>query len=87
MKTVNFPVTVLVLVLLILSSAVIDSCGPCEARAGEEWVQAVEPRTWNFPRDHGAHPSYRTEWWYFTGNLSDDSDRQFGYQITFFVSG
>ena len=87
MKTVNRPVTALLLVLLLLSSAAIDSCGPCEAQAGEEWLQAVEPRTWDFPRDHGAHPAYRTEWWYFTGNLSDDSDRQFGYQLTFFRFG
>jgi predicted secreted hydrolase len=61
MKTVNLPVTVLLLVLLLLSSTAIDSCGPCEAQAGEKWVQAVEPRDWNFPRDHGAHPAYRTE--------------------------
>ena len=87
MKTVNLPVTVLLLVLLLLSSTAIDSCGPCEAQAGEEWVQAVEPRDWNFPRDHGAHPAYRTEWWYFTGNLSDESDRHVGYQLTFFRFG
>jgi predicted secreted hydrolase len=78
---------VLVLLLLALSSAAINGCDPCGAQAGEEWLQAVEPRTWNFPRDHGAHPAYRTEWWYFTGNLSDDSDRQFGYQLTFFRFG
>ncbi|MGB7920199.1 MAG: hypothetical protein WCF40_09075, partial [Desulfobacterales bacterium] len=23
-----------------------------------------------FPADHGAHPGYRTEWWYYTGNLA-----------------
>ena len=87
MKTLNLQATVLVLLLLVLASAVIDSCGPCGARAGEEWLQAVEPRTWNFPRDHGAHPAYRTEWWYFTGNLSDESDRHVGYQLTFFRFG
>jgi predicted secreted hydrolase len=78
---------VLVLLLLALSSAAIDGCDPCGAQAGEEWLQAVEPRNWNFPRDHGAHPDYRTEWWYFTGNISDDSERQFGYQLTFFRFG
>jgi len=87
MKNWNLQCSVLVLLLLALSSAAIDSCDPCGAQAGEEWLQAVEPRTWNFPRDHGAHPAYRTEWWYFTGNLSDDSDRQFGYQLTFFRFG
>ena len=87
MKTSNVQCAVLVLLLLALSSAALNGCDPCGAQAGEEWLQAVEPRTWDFPRDHGAHPAYRTEWWYFTGNLSDDADRQFGYQLTFFRFG
>jgi len=37
-----------------------------------------------FPRDHGAHPDYRTEWWYITGSLRDDAGRALGMQITFF---
>ncbi|MGI9330425.1 MAG: lipocalin-like domain-containing protein [Gammaproteobacteria bacterium] len=36
------------------------------------------------PRDHGPHPDYRSEWWYFTGNLSADDGREFGFQLTFF---
>jgi predicted secreted hydrolase len=36
-----------------------------------------------FPRDHGAHPKFRTEWWYVTGNASA-ADRIFGFQLTFF---
>jgi predicted secreted hydrolase len=36
-----------------------------------------------FPRDHGAHPGHRIEWWYVTGNL--DSERgPLGFQVTFF---
>ena len=57
---------------------------------GEEaagWKQAVGPRAWEFPRDHGAHPEYRTEWWYFTGNLADSSGTRYGYQLTFFRQG
>ncbi|MGE0797939.1 MAG: lipocalin-like domain-containing protein [Lautropia sp.] len=33
-----------------------------------------------FPRDYGAHPAYRTEWWYVTGWL----DGRIGFQLTFF---
>jgi predicted secreted hydrolase len=55
--------------------------------AADDWKQAVGPRTWQFPRDHGAHPEYRTEWWYFTGHLADDSGSRFGYQLTFFRQG
>ncbi|WP_231402358.1 carotenoid 1,2-hydratase [Caenimonas aquaedulcis] len=38
-----------------------------------------------FPRDHGAHPAFRTEWWYVTGALRS-GDREFGFQVTFFRS-
>lgn len=37
-----------------------------------------------FPDDHGAHPRFRQEWWYFTGNLNTADGRQFGVQLTFF---
>jgi predicted secreted hydrolase len=41
--------------------------------------------SWSFPRDHGSHPNYWTEWWYFTGVLTT-ADREFGYQFTVFRS-
>jgi predicted secreted hydrolase len=37
-----------------------------------------------FPQDHGAHPEYRTEWWYLTGWMQDQDRRPLGIQITFF---
>lgn len=37
-----------------------------------------------FPADHGAHPAYRTEWWYVTGWLRTDAGEDLGFQITFF---
>ena len=46
--------------------------------------RALTPKPFAFPHDHGAHPSYRTEWWYFTGNLAGSAGRRFGYQLTFF---
>jgi predicted secreted hydrolase len=36
-----------------------------------------------FPRDYGAHPAYRTEWWYITGQ-AQSGGREFGFQLTFF---
>ncbi|HZE61587.1 MAG TPA: lipocalin-like domain-containing protein [Burkholderiales bacterium] len=41
---------------------------------------AARPRPLVFPRDHGAHPEFRSEWWYVTGWL----DGPLGFQITFF---
>lgn len=57
------------------------------ATYGADWRQAVEPWTWSFPRDHGSHPDFRTEWWYFTGNLEDAAGKRYGYQLTFFRQG
>ena len=39
-----------------------------------------------FPTDHGAHPDYRTEWWYVTGWLRTEDGRDLGFQVTFFRS-
>ncbi len=53
----------------------------------DSWRAAEGPRAWAFPQDHGAHPDYRTEWWYFTGNLRDARGLRYGYQLTFFRQG
>ena len=37
-----------------------------------------------FPEDHGSHPDFRTEWWYWTGHLRDGRGHRFGFQLTFF---
>jgi predicted secreted hydrolase len=53
----------------------------------EAWARATEPRELLFPADHGPHNEYRTEWWYYTGNLMDADGGEYGYQLTFFRSG
>lgn len=55
-----------------------------EGSGVEGFARAFGPRSFDFPRDHGQHPEYRNEWWYFTGNLADAQGRRFGYQLTFF---
>ena len=54
------------------------------SKADEGFARALEPMTFQFPRDHGAHPEYQIEWWYYTGNLRADDGKAFGYQLTFF---
>jgi len=63
--------------------------GPAEKAhaAADGWRRADTPRTWRFPRDNGAHDAYKTEWWYFTGNLSDDEGARYGFELTFFREG
>ena len=52
----------------------------------EGYARAMEPRPFRFPEDHGPHPDFRTEWWYWTGNLETEDGRAFGYQFTVFRS-
>jgi predicted secreted hydrolase len=40
--------------------------------------------TLRFPADHGAHPQFRTEWWYVTGWLRTAGGKDLGFQVTFF---
>jgi predicted secreted hydrolase len=51
------------------------------------WQVAEPGWRYEFPRDHHAHENFRTEWWYFTGNLTTDRGRRFGYELTFFRQG
>ncbi len=51
------------------------------------WQQALAPRPLVFPRDHGSHPDFQTEWWYVTGILAAGDGREFGYQFTIFRHG
>lgn len=56
--------------------------------ASAAWAEvayaSVTPRPLTFPRDHGAHPDFRTEWWYLTGWLDAPNAEAFGFQLTFF---
>lgn len=48
------------------------------------FAKAVDPINFNFPTDHGPHEKFKTEWWYFTGNLTTATNKKFGYQFTIF---
>ena len=68
----------------------VEGAGPARAVevAGSPAVAdypAVDPGyRLKFPRDHGAHPAYRTEWWYVTGWLRTGRGEDLGFQVTFF---
>jgi predicted secreted hydrolase len=67
--------------------AIVEALAPSNPDGFE---RALAPRRFEFPADHGPHPGFRTEWWYWTGNLrarqADGSSRRFGFQLTFFRS-
>ena len=55
--------------------------------APEHFRSVLGPQPLTFPDDHAAHPGYRSEWWYFTGNLDGPDQRRFGFQFTLFRFG
>jgi len=64
--------------------ATISVTGALGADEVSGFARAAGPRAFSFPRDHGPHPEFRTEWWYYTGNLRARDGRHVGFQLTFF---
>jgi predicted secreted hydrolase len=54
------------------------------APSGPRFAEVKPGIAFVFPRDHGAHPGYRTEWWYVTGWLDGPDGTHRGFQVTFF---
>src|SRR5258708_7317395 len=46
--------------------------------------EALPGYRYQFPRDHFDHPEFRTEWWYYTGNLRSEKGRRYGIELVFF---
>ncbi len=66
-----------------------------EKKYGASIVEALSDNTGNFtkadkirefifPDDKGPHPGFKTEWWYYTGNLNDKNKMHYGFQLTIF---
>ena len=82
--------------IIVLMAGIIQGCQSRPAEITE--VQSVglagqtdvgfdrvtAPLEFSFPKDHGPHLGYQTEWWYYTGNLQTAEGQRFGYQLTFF---
>ncbi|HSL60515.1 MAG TPA: lipocalin-like domain-containing protein, partial [Desulfotignum sp.] len=83
-------------VLMLMTVLIFPGCAPeapdridiaralSDTRGTECFDRVTAPRPIVFPDDAGPHDTFRTEWWYYTGNLTTDSGRHFGYQLTFF---
>jgi len=53
--------------------------------AGFRVADTIVP--FHFPADHGAHPNFRTEWWYLTAALAAATGEEYGVQFTLFRQG
>lgn len=69
-------------ILFILLLCLIQAAGA----APPTYPPVTPQRTLAFPADFGAHPDYRTEWWYVTGWLNTPDGKPLGFQVTFFRS-
>lgn len=73
--------------LALLLSMLLQLFSAAPALAGPPVFSSVVPgKSLNFPRDFGAHPDFRTEWWYATGWLQTPDGKPIGFQVTFFRS-
>src|SRR5688500_711263 len=75
-----------ILLCVILASSWILGPIPAVSLGTEQshFRDAVSGYAFEFPRDHGSHDEFRTEWWYYTGHLATEDGRNFGYELTFF---
>ncbi|MFP5213704.1 MAG: lipocalin-like domain-containing protein, partial [Acidobacteriota bacterium] len=78
LKSVALTLAAAIAVLLVLASTANPEDSGYPAITG--------PCRMSFPADHGPHPDYRTEWWYYTGNLTAGNGAAYGFQLTFFRS-
>ncbi|MEA2339559.1 MAG: hypothetical protein QOE82_3566, partial [Thermoanaerobaculia bacterium] len=52
-----------------------------------QFQPALPGYEFSFPRDHGTHDEYKTEWWYYTGHLETEAGKRYGFELTFFRVG
>ena len=72
-------------VVSLLFGAEPRSARPAGDTAG--FRQALPGHHYDFPRDHFNHPEFRTEWWYYTGNVRSAGGNRFGFELVFFRQG
>src|SRR6059058_5468333 len=59
----------------------------CVLHSASDFQPALPGYDFSFPRDHGSHDEYKTEWWYYTGHLETDAGKRYGFELTFFRVG
>jgi predicted secreted hydrolase len=70
-----------------VAAAVLVCTASAQSPSNAGWEIALPGYRIALPRDDYPHYKFRTEWWYFTGNLRTADGRAFGYQLTFFRHG
>jgi len=73
--------------LLYLHGAIVSLAQAEDDSSKVAWRSAEPGWMYEFPRDHGPHRAFKTEWWYATGTLAGPNGDDFGFQLTFFREG
>ena len=75
--------------IIVIAAALLLQLAPSlpAATTPHGWQHATPRYQNHFPRDHGSHPPFKIEWWYFTGSLHSPDGREFGYEVTWFRNG
>ncbi len=83
MRDAKWRVTIAALVAF----CVLSSLRAADRPGPDGFLLALPGYEFEFPRDHGSHDGYRTEWWYYTGHLTTESGHRYGFEVTFFRVG
>jgi predicted secreted hydrolase len=83
LRLIYFSTTILVSLLMFVSSLMVST----PSAVAKTYKQALPGYQYQFPRDHGSHEDFKTEWWYYTGHMQTESGKRFGYELTFFRHG
>ena len=60
---------------------------PAPVVFANKWKLALPGYKYNFPSEHRSHPNFKIEWWYFSGNVKDESGNKYSFMLTFFRRG
>jgi predicted secreted hydrolase len=80
----NFAMKKVIVWAVVLVTSSFDTRNPAFAA---DFKPALAGYQYEFPRDHGTHDEYQTEWWYYTGHLESASGKRYGFEVTFFRVG
>jgi len=71
----------------LLAAASLGHAAPVGKAPVFEYHDALPGYHYQFPRDHFEHEDFRTEWWYYTGNVTSAAGERFGFELVFFREG
>ena len=74
-----FRIFIFILILFIFS--------PVPHVFSNKWQLALPGYKYEFPNEHRSHPNFKIEWWYFSGNVKDESGNKYSFMLTFFRRG